>query len=242
MDGLNQILDRYLIHYNKLFWLLFALAGGIFIITVILGYVSLLYLDIILGVALVVVGVHMLGEEFHNRTLRNDMNESVRTINELLQWAEKSYDYTRAFKDRHEKRLFSLDQKRADHEAKVEDQFRSAVKKIIEMENKLNKTLKSLAQGMPITPAPQVSITTSAPIVEEALPSKPAEPRLSDLNKSQLKAVEFLRKTGRITNRDYRKMFRVSDKKAYNELTFLERIGLIRREGQGRNTHYVTAF
>jgi hypothetical protein len=236
MNGFNRILSAYLCHYSKLFWLLFTLAGAIFISTVLLGFVSLFYLEIILGVALVVVGIHMLGEEFSHRSIRKSQDDSVRAINELLQWAEKSYDYTRAFKDRHERRIYRLDHKRAEHEKKVEEQFRSAVKKIIEMENKLNKAVRSLEQEKDL-------INRLEKMARELLKERQLiEGRVLDLSQTQLSALQFLRKHERMTNKDYRQQFKVSDKKAYNELMALIQKGLIKRQGKGRTTHYVLAF
>jgi chromosome segregation ATPase len=236
MNGFNRLLELYLYQYNRLFWILFTIAGGVFIFTVIWGFVSLLYLDLILGVALVVIGIHRLGEEFSFRNIRKSQDEYVRALNELLQWAEKSYDYTRAFKDRHEKRIFNLDQKRAKLEDKLEDEFRSAVKKIIEMENKLNKAVRSLDQEKTL-------ITKLDKMAKELLKERQfVERRLLDLTQTQFRALQFLRRTGRLTNKDYRQQFKVSDKKAYNELMAMAHKGLIKRQGKGRTTHYVLAF
>jgi hypothetical protein len=236
MNGFNCILDTYLCHYGKLFWLLFALAGTMFVATVFLGAVSLFYLDIILGVALVVMGVHMLGEEFFHRSMRKSHDDSNRTINELLQWAEKSYDYTRAFKDRHERRIYRLDHKRSEHEKMVDEQFRSAVKKVIELENKLNKAVRTLDRERTL-------ITRLDSMARDLLKERQfIERRVLDLSPNQFRALQFLRKHERMTNKDYRVHFRVSDKKAYNELMSLIQKGLIKRMGKGRTTHYVLAF
>ena len=229
-------MDTYLCHYSKLFWPLFALAGAMFIATVSLGLVNLFYLDVILGVALVVVGVHMLGEEFSHRSIRKSHDDSVRAINELLQWAEKSYDYTRAFKDRHERRIYRLDHKRAEHEKRVEGQFRSAVKKVIELENKLNKAVRSLEQEKNL-------ITKLDRMARDLLKERQfIERRVLDLSLTQFRALQFLRKHGTLTNKDYRRQFKASDKGAYNELMALTQKGLIKSQGKGRTTHYVLAF
>ena len=226
----------YLTHYNRIFWLLFAIAGAMFIFTGIMGLTSLFYLDVILGVVIVVAGIHRLGEEFSHRNMRRSHDDAVRAINELLQWAEKSYDYTRAFKDRHEKRLFRLDQKRAEIEDKVEDQFRSAVKKVIELENKLNKAVRSLDREKEL-------ITRLDKMAKELLRERQfVERRILDLTDTQFRALQLLRKQGRLTNKDYRTKFRVSDKRAYGELMALIQKGLIKRKGKGRTTHYVLAF
>jgi hypothetical protein len=230
------MLELYTRHYSKLFWPLFALAGATFIFTIYLGMASLFYLEIILGVALVVVGIHMLGEEFAHGSVRRAQDDSIRAINELLQWAEKSYDYTRAFKDRHERRIHRLDHKRTELEGKVEQQFRSAVRKIIDMENKLSKTVRSLDQEKRL-------ITRLDRMARDLLKERRfIERRILDLSQTQFRALQLLRNRGRITNKDYRQKFSVSDKKAYNELVALMQKGLIKRQGKGRSTHYVLAF
>jgi hypothetical protein len=236
MNGFNRLLGVYLTHYNRAFWMLFAIAGAMFVFTGITGLTSFFYLDVILGVVIVFAGIHRLGEEFSHRSMRSSHDDAVRAINELLQWAEKSYDYTRAFKDRHEKRIYRLDQKRTEHESKVEDQFRSAVKKVIELENKLNKTVRSLEQEKGL-------ITRLDKMAKDLLKERQfVERRILDLSDTQFRALQLLRKQGRLTNKDYRTRFRVSDKRAYGELMALIQKGLIKRQGKGRTTHYVLAF
>ncbi len=236
MNGFSRTPNTYLRHYNKLFWLLFALAGATFIYTVSLGAMELFHLDLILGAALIVIGLHRIGEEFSHRRIRTSYDDMVRAINELLQWAEKSYDYTRAFKDRHERRIHRLDCKRAEHEDKVEEQFRSAVKKIIEMENRLNKSLKSLEQEKAL-------IARLEGVARDILKERQfIEKRVLELTQTQLRALQYLREHNKITNKDYRAKFKVSDKKAYNELMSLAQKGMIKRQGKGRTTHYVLAF
>ncbi len=242
MNGFNRITDMYLSHYNKLFWLLFAIAGGIFIASVLLGILSMMYLDLVLGIVLVAAGIHRTGDEFFNRSIKSAHEDSVRTINELLQWAEKSYDYTRDFKDRHERRFHRLDRKRAEHENKTEDLFRDAVKKIIQIENRVNKALKTIEQPHREISMPPRADPVPARTGEPAVTRSSIQPRLKDLSPTQTRAIQYLRKAGRITNREYRKGFRVSEKRAYNELVSMYQMGLLKREGRGRSTHYVLAF
>jgi uncharacterized membrane protein len=239
MFDFNKLAEGYVRHYNRLFWLFFVIAGALFVSSVFLGALGELYIEIILGFLLAVVGIHRTGEEFLNKRVRETQDASIRTINELLQWAEKSYDYTRAFKERHEKRLFHLDERRADLENKLESQFRLAVKKIIDLENRMNRGLRTTTVS---TPAAKIEITPMAPAAKPAARSPSPEGRLADLSRSQLRAIQFLRREGSITNKDYRRLFRISDKKAYNELAFLHKLGLIKRVGKGRNTHYLIGF
>ena len=234
MDSFNRFVNWYLRHMNKLFWIAFFLAAAVFIYSIFFGYV---FLDLVLGLVIIFAGIRWLGQELLNRRIRRVQDDSIRTINELLQWAQKSYDYTRFFKDRHEKRLHNLDVKRARLEEKTEDQFRDAVKKVIQLENKLNKAVKAMGTPAPIPEVP-VPVKSRVPAVTRAI----VQPRLSDLSPTQRKAIDFLRKKKKITNKEYRESFRVSEKKAYNELYNMYKMGLLKRVGRGRNTHYMLAF
>jgi hypothetical protein len=236
MNYFSRTVDVYLNHYNKLFWILFAIAGAMFIASMYLGFISIMYLDLVLGIVLVVAGIHRIGEEFFNRSIRNAHDDSVRAINELLQWAEKSYDYTREFKDRHEKRFHNIDRKRSDLEKKTEEQFRDAVRKIIQMENKLNKGMKTLEEDRRV-------IRKAEKMSREVLKERHfIERRLLDLNSNQFKAMQFMRDNGKITNKDYRTRFRVPEKRAYKDIVSMVQKGLAKRRGKGRNTHYVLSF
>ena len=256
MYGLNRVIEAYTRHYNKLFWLFFVIASAIFICSIMFTTPTYGYLDIVAGVILVVIGIHRIGEEFSMRRFRDTQDEISRYVNELLQWAQKSYDYTRSFKEKHEKRLFHLDQRRIALEEQSEEQFRAAVKKVIELENKLSKLTRAIEQGLarppprPPEPAPQRDVARATTSTEPA-PRAPAprpsrdtiiEARLSDLTPNQLGAIKLLRKQGALTNKEYRKAFKVSDKKAYNELMFMLQRGLIKRRGKGRSTHYILGF
>lgn len=263
MYGLNRVIEAYTRHYNKLFWLFFVIASAIFIYSIILTTLSFGYLDMAIGVILVVIGIHRIGEEFSMRRMKDTQNDTARYVNELLQWAEKSYDYTRAFKEKHEKRLFHLDKRRIALEEQSEEQFRAAVKKVIELENKLSRLTRAIEQGLARPPPrPPTTMHTiaqaSTDIARATAPSeltsrvpepktKPTteeviEARLSDLTPNQANAIKLLRKQGTLTNKEYRKAFKVSDKKAYNEIMFMLQKGLIKRKGKGRSTHYVLGF
>jgi hypothetical protein len=234
MNNFRRLIDGYVKHYNKAFWLIFAAAGSSYIASVSLGIQGL---DLALGLIITAAGIHRLGAELAYRRLRASHQDAVRAVNELLQWAEKSYDYTRAFKERHERRLFRQDQRRGELENKLEEQFRSAVKKIIDLENKLNSLMRGLGAAKPAQPMPPAA---PAPASRPARP-RPG-PKVADISRTQRAAIALAREQGRITNKDYRQRFRVSEKKAYNDLSEMEGMGLLKRRGQGRSTHYVLAF
>ncbi|MDR0912820.1 MAG: Fic family protein [Methanobrevibacter sp.] len=59
------------------------------------------------------------------------------------------------------------------------------------------------------------------------------------LNERQMAIVEKILSDGKITNRDIQKMFSISDTMARKETVKLEKLNVIKREGSGRNTHYI---
>ena len=58
------------------------------------------------------------------------------------------------------------------------------------------------------------------------------------LNERQRRAIEYIQEHGRITNREYRELGKVSHEIAYRELSELITEGLIEKRGAGRGTHY----
>ena len=59
------------------------------------------------------------------------------------------------------------------------------------------------------------------------------------LNKRQMVMVEKIVEDGKITNRDIRDLFGISDTSAKNEISKLIDLGVIERKGKGRSTHYI---
>ena len=60
-----------------------------------------------------------------------------------------------------------------------------------------------------------------------------------DLNKRQREGLRTILKTGKITNADYSRMFKVSKNTATNDLAELIEKGLIERVGKGRGSYYI---
>ena len=58
------------------------------------------------------------------------------------------------------------------------------------------------------------------------------------LNDRQIKAVRYVKESGKITNKEYQKLNKVSNKTAYLELTDLANRGIIVIQGSGKKIHY----
>ena len=54
-----------------------------------------------------------------------------------------------------------------------------------------------------------------------------------------MKIVEFINNNGRITNRDVRDMFKISDEAVRNEIVKLTKLGVLKGKGKGRAVYYV---
>jgi len=59
------------------------------------------------------------------------------------------------------------------------------------------------------------------------------------LTEKQMRIVEFINQNGKITNRNLREMFKISDRGALKEISKLLDLKVIKTEGKGRNLGYV---
>ncbi len=61
------------------------------------------------------------------------------------------------------------------------------------------------------------------------------------VNRRLLRALKEIEKRGRITRKEYEKIFKVSDRTARKDLKDLVEMGFLRKAGKGRNTYYYVA-
>jgi ATP-dependent DNA helicase RecG len=87
-------------------------------------------------------------------------------------------------------------------------------------------------------PGPNFTATFSGP-GERFMRELEAKPVwMAGLNERQIKAMEYLAERGKITNREYRQMFSISQETAANDLAVLVERSLVKRHGSGRSTVY----
>jgi ATP-dependent DNA helicase RecG len=90
--------------------------------------------------------------------------------------------------------------------------------------------------------APPPLITDDGGVVTVTLyafkPISPTNAAWLGLNERQARVLAILAERGRITNREYRELFSVSNATAYADLTELVEKGLIKRAGVGRGAFY----
>ncbi len=65
-----------------------------------------------------------------------------------------------------------------------------------------------------------------------------AEKEEVELNERQKKALEYLEKHGKITNREYREINDVSRQTAKRDLSDLVEKEILKQKGEGRGTYY----
>lgn len=66
-----------------------------------------------------------------------------------------------------------------------------------------------------------------------------AKGRQIALTERQMKIIEFINQNGKISNRDVREMFELSDEGALKEIKKLINLEIIKSEGKGRALHYI---
>ena len=59
------------------------------------------------------------------------------------------------------------------------------------------------------------------------------------LTERQMRIIEFINQNGKITNRDVREMFKLSDEGALKEIKKMINLEIIKSEGKGRALHYI---
>ena len=62
-----------------------------------------------------------------------------------------------------------------------------------------------------------------------------------NLSAQQMQVVDYVKKNGSITNKEYRDLFQVTDRVAWRELKNLVSIGLLKKQGQRRSSCYILA-
>ena len=59
------------------------------------------------------------------------------------------------------------------------------------------------------------------------------------LTERQMRIIEFINQNGKITNRDVREIFKLSNRAALDEINKLIELQLLKPKGKGRALHYI---
>ncbi len=135
MEGLDEGF------FNGLFWVLFVVIGAL----VILGLVyRVLFLDVLLGIMLVALGLNKLEIEMKHTRSERERAETESRISGLDSAVSDARSFLKGTRSSHELRIHKLDTKRADQDKRIEDNYRDLVRKIFELENKMNVIAKAI--------------------------------------------------------------------------------------------------
>lgn len=233
MNGDSRFMYTLGMHRNKVFWLVFIILGAVLVSGIM---TSVFYIDVLMGLFLVIIGIYKLGEEFITDNIKREQERVSEDIDNVMEWLSHSYEFTKRMKDTHENRLHHLDNKRADMDRRIEKNYREIVRKVIEVENRLNKTSKELIREKNLID--RIDKLARLLVRERRM----VEGRIFDVSDRQLKVMKMVRKNGEITTGDYMKRFRVREKTALREINELIKKGFLKRIGRGRAIHYVLSF
>ena len=113
-------------YYDEVFWILFA---AIAILTV-ASMFSTGFIEIGLGLLLIMLGIHRLDGELRHKKHENRNSKLETYTRDIGKWLNGSHTSNSKTKDSHEKRIHVLDRKRVSHEKKTEKQYRDLVRKV----------------------------------------------------------------------------------------------------------------
>ena len=142
--NMDTLINGFLKNRNRIFWALFLLTGAFILL---LGIRSILYLDLILAVILVMLGLHKLGEELNERFMEKAQKKMSDSMDYLTKWLQSNESLAKTLEEKNESRFFNSDRRRIEIDDKLETKYRGLVRKILELETKLNQAAMSFARG-----------------------------------------------------------------------------------------------
>ncbi|MBL7206014.1 MAG: hypothetical protein ISS36_00275 [Candidatus Aenigmarchaeota archaeon] len=123
--------------WNNIFWAVFILILISLIATVLTGF---LYVYMFFGLFTIIVGIQMLSLEFQERRIKNRQEELRVAINRVIRWVNQNYR-----QEKPKDRVSELTEKKKELLNEVENRNRLIIKKMLELENKLNEVSKAFA-------------------------------------------------------------------------------------------------
>lgn len=142
---------------NGIFWILFALMGALIALRV-------PFLEIVLGVIVIFLGLSKLGNDLQERKNQEGRESLQQTLQDIQKWLEREYRRLQRMEMRYENRFFQSDKKRIAMERKteknyrelvrttdrkIEKNYRELVKKMLQLENKMNEVSRAFLTSKP---------------------------------------------------------------------------------------------
>jgi len=138
MNGLyNSRLIWVLKTHSRIFWVVFAITGGII-------FFRLPFLEIVLGIAVILFGIGKIVSEAEQIRLAEERKEMQSTLKEIRDFLQEEFRYVQGMRARYDARFFSLDRKRAETDMRIERNYRELVRKILNVENRMSDISKAV--------------------------------------------------------------------------------------------------
>lgn len=138
------------IHSGKVFWSMFIITSICLVITAI--SVSIFPFDILLGLIVIVLGFGKLSEEYFGKKLMRYQDDIYQKIHQLTHQLEQNFNMTSKGFLKHDQRFFKISSIKKEINNDIEKNYRELVRKIIEVENNMNKLGKIMADQRPSKP------------------------------------------------------------------------------------------
>ena len=125
--------------YNHIFWAVFVAAA---IVSIIIALGDLFFFGVIFCLFVILAGIAKLEQDKNNKEIIDSFDTIDDEMSTLSRNFEKSHLYTRDTRDQTDSRIQKFESKRIETEKQIEKMYRDVVKKIIQIENSLNKMNK----------------------------------------------------------------------------------------------------
>ncbi|RLJ06259.1 MAG: hypothetical protein DRP18_01280 [Candidatus Aenigmatarchaeota archaeon] len=215
------------------FWIMFLIVAGFILFGFIFQY---FFIDVVFVLFLFLMGLTGLIYELNRKISEKEYNAAKNAIQDIYYWAQSTHSFAKDIKSKHERRLHSFDLKRAELHKKTEAIEKIFGKKLIELENKINKAIKTFERDMDMLERVEKIAKT---LSEERDILKKL---ILNVNKKELETLKKIKEKGSMSTKEYREAFGVSPAQALNELNLMVQKGLLKKQGKGAGTRYVLAF
>lgn len=132
-------------HWDKIFWVVFLVMGISIIAGEAFAFISFEFF-LILGIFMIIIGAGKLAEEISKNRIINYQDDIYRKIHQISSHLERTFNLADSYRIKTEYRLHKLDMKREEAERKIEGSYRDLARKIIEMENRVNRVSRILIE------------------------------------------------------------------------------------------------
>ncbi len=138
------------VHSGKAFWSLFIVTSFCLVMTAI--SFNIFPFDILLGLIMIVLGFGKLSEEYFGKKLMRYQDDIYQKIHQLTHQLEQNFRMTSKGFLKHDQRFFRLSSIKKEINQDMEKKYRDLVRKIIEVENNMNKLGKIMSGQRPSKP------------------------------------------------------------------------------------------